>query len=194
VTIPEYDFATRRKLPPAFPPVASVQAAPNQFDQSYVGSKEIRQKLRRALTLYVAGQLRFWQYTIWIGLVGALGIAFTARGMPGWYLPVVVVIVVLGALLMPFRVAVGVRHAADTYALEGETYSSSFDQENIFWRTATDTYEIPWTAIDRPVFKRDVTILTLKSSRAICVLPDELITPDARSRFQETERTRRERS
>ena len=95
---------------------------------------------------------------------------------------------------MPLYLSVAVRHAADSYAVEGEKYSSSFDQVHIFWQTPTDTYDVAWATIDRAVCKVGVTILTLKSSRAICVLPNELLTTQARARLDEIDRRRLESS
>ena len=194
MVIPQYDLVTRRKLPPVFPPVMSVERIPVRFDQSYVGTKIIRQRVFRALLSFAAGQISFWQFSFAIAAVGSLGIAISSKGMPGGYVAVTVSIVVIGAFIMPLRLAAGVGRAADSYAIDGEMYSSIIGEETVLWQTPKDTYEVPWELVDQAVSKGDVTILTLKSSRAICVLPNELFSPGTRSQLDHLDHRRRELS
>jgi hypothetical protein len=98
------------------------------------------------------------------------------------FLPVLGVgmIMAIGMAGVGFRDAV---QLAAMYANPHVTYRARFDTAGVIWQNQTGLYEIRWESISRGVRRSGVYLLGIENSRAICVLPIELLTQTARSRI-----------
>lgn len=77
-----------------------------------------------------------------------------------------------------------IREVAKTYSNPLVSYGASFSEAAIVWQTAAGTFQVKWDTIHRIYHRDRVTIVALENSRAIVVLPDELLTANAESRLK----------
>jgi hypothetical protein len=55
------------------------------------------------------------------------------------------------------------------------------------WQSTAGTFEVAWDSLANTIRRETVTVLALKNSRAIVVLPDELLTSEAKGYLQKVE-------
>jgi hypothetical protein len=179
MTFTDYTPFAPRRSGEVYPPVAAGDSIPRAFETSYEGSAELHRRIRSALTAYAIRDRRFWLTDIYlVGLCVVVGLLL-GNNKPAVYLPTFG-LGILMALAMIVTAFVDINHVSRLYSNERETYSASFKESSIIWRTQTGVYEIPLNSISRAVTRQRVTVLGITDSRAICVLPEELITPAAR--------------
>jgi hypothetical protein len=183
MTFPEYSPLSGRISGEVFPPVASVNNVPQDFDRSYEGSKELQRRIRRALTAFAARTWKFWQTGIYVLCLGAFATFAVGRADSSVYIPTLIFVVCFAAG-GPITSLRDISKLAKTYANRHAVYAASFGVDSFIWQTATGTYEIRWNSIARSITRDQVTVLALEDSRAICVLPDELLSPEARSSLE----------
>jgi hypothetical protein len=183
LTIPTYVLFRDTALPPEFPPLADLTVT-NKYDHNYVGNKEIEHRVRRAMSAYAASRFPFWQYSLLIVLLGGLTQVFGAQAEPWWFPIVLVGIVIVIGSFVPLKVLVEIARAAKVYARPGEEYLSSFGSSSFTWKTPQATYEVHYDQINRVMSRSRVVILGLRSSRAICVLPYELMSAERLDRLK----------
>jgi hypothetical protein len=190
VTFPEYSPLAGRRTGQVYPPVAPPSSVPPVYERTYRGTDEIEHRIRRALTAFAIRRWKFWQSSAFVVALGLL-VAFTVdRNQWAAFLPTFGVALVMAVGLVGVGI-LDVGKVSKVYASRHVVYASLFGAESFIWQTATGTYEIRWKSVARVVQRDDVAVLALEDSRAICVLPNELITPDARSRLEvELERRR----
>jgi YcxB-like protein len=98
--------------------------------------------------------------------------------------PIAIVLIIVVAGSVPFREILDIRRVAKTYSLPHATYAASFTDAAFVWQAATGTYEIAWDSVAKIIDRERVFVLTLESSRAIAVLPFELLTPNGEAHLQ----------
>jgi hypothetical protein len=183
MTFTEYSPVSGRKTGQLYPPAAPMESIPNEFDRSYRGSDEVARRIRLALSAFAIRCWRFWQSSILI--VGIGTVATIVVGRDEWRVDIPAAIFVLGmASLAPIFVLWEIRGISRSYAKADITYSASFSTKAMLWQTATGTYEIPWGMMISCMTRANVTIIALENTRAICVIPHELITPAAEVRLR----------
>jgi hypothetical protein len=84
-------------------------------------------------------------------------------------------IALVAAAIMPIVILAGIPHAARTYAQPDTQYATRYGDSSIVWKSSQGLFEVRYDTIARIFMHDDVVILALKGSRAICVLPAELI-------------------
>jgi hypothetical protein len=175
MTIPTYSMLDRKMLPPVFPPLAPSNPDDGQFDFTYTGSAAIEARIRSAMSAFARSDYNFWKYTavVFVAAV-ATGIIGGARYPIAMPVLSLILFLLIGGIV-PRRILRQIDVAAGVYAVEGETYRSFFDDEAIWWAVPGGTYRIPFAAISRVFTTNGVTILGVGNSRAICVLPSELL-------------------
>lgn len=166
-----------------FPPVATVNSVPQRFDSSYEGSREIERRVRAAITTYALQTVPFWRSSVLLFLLGAVAAVGVLRSEWNYY-PITAVLVVLIAASVPFSELLDIRKVAKTYAFPHVTYAASLTDRSIMWQTPTGTFEITWDSVSKVVRRESVVVLTLQNSRAIAVLPYELLTKDGQARLE----------
>jgi hypothetical protein len=132
-------------------------------------------RIRHALLAYAATRFGFWKFSI---LVLVLVVAATGADLlhtAPHYFEIVFPVSVLLILVMPVMIWIKIPGLAQEYALESGWYSTAFENDRFFWQTPSALYEVPYSSIGRVFRSHDVVILGLRNSRAICVLPSEII-------------------
>jgi YcxB-like protein len=170
-----------------FPPLASVNSVPQQFDSSYEGSREMERRVRAAITTYALQTVGFWRSSVLLFLLGVVVAAAVLRSEWNYY-PIAAILVVLIAASVPLSELLDIRNVAKTYAFPRVRYAAAFSERTIVWQTMTGTFEIAWDSVSKVVRRERVVVLTLENSRAIAVLPYELLTKDGQARLEELDR------
>jgi hypothetical protein len=182
MTFPEYGLAARRKNGDVYPPTAATRVAPGTYSRSYRGSKQLQRRIFHALVAYAFQAWQFWQSSALIVFVGVIS-TLVLGGAHTYIYVLGFAFTVAFASIMPI---VGLRdlwRVSKTYALPNVMYATIFGEETFFWHAATGTYEIAWSTVARVITRDRVRVLALRDSRAICVLPTELVTPFAEERI-----------
>ena len=185
MTFTQYSPLAGRISGEVFPPVAPVNAVPQTFDRSYEGSEDLQRRIRHALTAFAVRTWTFWQIGIYVLCLGVFATFAVGRADSSVYIPTLIFMVCFAAG-GPITSLRDIRKLAKTYANRHAVYAASFRPDSFVWQTATGTYEIRWDSIVRSITRDQVTVLALEDSRAICVLPEELITEVARDRLATT--------
>lgn len=169
---------------PVYPALAPAGSIPKSFDRSYEGSKALRRRVRIALTAYSVRRWSFWDTSVYLILLGLVVSFIASIGGVGVFLTFVAFVVALALIVLASRLR-DPSKISRLYANEHATYASNFKPDSFIWQTATGTYEVGWDSVASSITRERVTVLGLKDSSAICVLPEELLTLDAQSRIDE---------
>ena len=172
-----------RKSGNVYPPVMPTDALPARFERTYIGAPELEVRIRRAIASYAVRTWAFWQSCIYVGALGLIIGAVVLHSHVG-LVPLFGLIVVVMATSMPLGGLWEIREVAKTYSNPLVSYGASFSEAAIVWQTAAGTFQVKWDTIHRTYHRDRVTIVALENSRAIVVLPDELLTANAESRLK----------
>jgi hypothetical protein len=159
-----------------------VEVLPARFERSYVGAPELEGRIRRAIASYAVRTWVFWQSSIYVSVLGVIvGVA----GLHDYLalVPFFALVIVVMAVSMPLSELWDVRKVAKTYSNPYFTYRAYFSAVSIVWQTAAGSFEVQWDSIHRIYRREGVTVMALKNTRAIVVLPDELLTATAETRL-----------
>ena len=178
MTFDSYNPLTGRTSGQVYPPVAPVRSVPKQFERTYQGSADVEARTRRAITAYAVRTWNFWQSSVYLVAVCVVVGAAVLKTTWGFY-PLLALFTVTMAGSIPVYELRDIRRLAKTYSNPHATYAASFTPNGFVWQSTAGTFEIAWDSIAKIIRRENVTIVALKSSRAIAVLPDELLTTEA---------------
>jgi hypothetical protein len=184
MTIPSHSLLDRRALKPQYLPVAREVSPESTFDNSYVGSADIEHRVRAALRRYAIRGIRFWQFPVAVFVLFLFQTIAVGPRSETWYPFVTGGIAVIIAVVMPVVILRGADRAATENARVDETYGSSIDQESLLWKLPDVVFEMKFRDIARIFSYADVVIFRMKGSRAICVMPREILPPPELARIK----------
>ena len=186
MTFDSYGPLTGRTSGQVYPPIAPVHSVPEHFERLYQGSADLERRIRLAITAYSVRTWTFWQSSVYLVILCAIVGAAILKSSWGDY-PLLALFTVIMAGSIPFYELRDIRKLAKTYSKPHATYAASFTPSGFVWQFTAGTFEIAWDSISTMIRRDSVTILALKNSRAIVVLPDELLTSEAETRLKATD-------
>jgi hypothetical protein len=184
MTIPTYSLFIGGNSREEYPPLAVRSLHDSAFQKSYEGNSETENRVRRAMIRYAVGRLTFWKLPIAEAVVLIVLLLLNPGHFSGLSLAALIVILIGIASLLPARVLWSASRAASDYAKIGKVYSATFSENELYWRTPDATYEVPLRSINRYRDFDQVVIVGLIRTKAICVLPHELIGKDERQKLR----------
>jgi hypothetical protein len=190
VTIPTYSLLERRFLPAQFPPVVAVAEVPTTARLVYFGSDAMQARIRIALRSYARSELNFWKFPIAVFALTFSGAIGLERMLPIGGPIIVALGCFLIGLYVPVKILGQVDVAAEIYAADGEEYGARYDKASIWWTVPGGTYRIAFDDIARKRRRNGVTVVGMRNSRAICVLPDEIVPATIAHRLANRKRSR----
>jgi hypothetical protein len=178
MTFDSYGPLTGRTTGRVYPPVAPIRSVPERFERYYEGSSDVEVRIRRAITAYAVRTWTFWQSSVYLVSLCVIVGAAIFKTSWGYYPPLALFTVVMAGSVPVYELR-DIRKLAKNYSNPHATYAASFTPSGFVWQSTAGTFEIAWDSISKTIRRDNVTILALKNSRAIAVLPDELLTIEA---------------
>jgi hypothetical protein len=178
-------------LPPDFPPAAPLDNVPTNYTYSYRGSFGIETRIRSALSAYARSDPRFWTYTVVVFVAAAAAGIVGAQQYPVAIPIIAFLMFVIVGPIVPMQILRQIAVVAGVYAVEGETYQTFFDETAFWWAVPGGSYRVDLHDVVRIYRTAGVTVVGLRGTRAICVLPDELLPTDIASKIRRSARANR---
>jgi hypothetical protein len=127
------------------------------------------------MSLFAVARLRFWAFPAWVMAFGVVSVVAESHVLPWAYLSALAGIAVAVALTVPIWTLSFIWKSSYEYARTNEKYASLYRLDSLVWRIPGRTFDVPFSLVERARLNRGVVILELNSSRAVCVLPSELV-------------------
>ncbi|MDQ1571122.1 MAG: hypothetical protein QOF79_1796 [Actinomycetota bacterium] len=189
MTIPTYAVLPWTRLPGEYPRLAEQGSIERDFAMTYVGSPALERRIRSSLRRFAVRRFSFWRPSATAVILYTL--AFIALGgrEPIWVPITAAIVFLIIATAMPFATLRGVDIAATEYARPGEVYGALVEADSLLWKLPDVVFEISFSEVQRVVSYGGVSVLGLKHSRAIVVLPEELLSASQVARIGEVAST-----